>query len=401
MRGVVVLAPVLALFTSAASAQPFGPDTRLLMPDGPLRGSPRIMGLGGAFTGLADGAEGVIRNFAAIAHGDPRATSELSADAGFALHFLPPWAARDSDWDNDGLRDARPGALTGFLGQQVVYGVGTLRYRWVGLALGIDAQNFVSETPLGGFNLSLFHLFGGVGVSLLDGALLLGAGVESTHGVFAYLENRGLKDTAHYRGFGFTAGVLWRPANADYRAGLSFHSVGNAPLLRGNEEMGGYVLPGGVVSPARVSVGGSVALGEGGLRLNSTGPNRSTPGKPEPRFTRWLVSAQVDVSLPVRGAATVDAFLGQHERAPLAAGNQPTVTPRLGAERELLEGLFRLRAGTYLEPALVPTGQPRPHLTFGYEAFLFWIAGIPVGFGLSLDLARDYKNLSAGFELWR
>ena len=57
----------LLVLAHAAQAQPFTADKRLLLSEGVLRGSPRLLGIAGAFVGVAEGAEGITRNPAAAA----------------------------------------------------------------------------------------------------------------------------------------------------------------------------------------------------------------------------------------------------------------------------------------------------------------------------------------------
>lgn len=401
MRGLLLLSWLTA---TAAAAQGLSPGTRLLVPTGITRGGPRVLGLAGAYVGISEGAEGAVRNPAAAAAKPPSFAHEVSFDFGFALHFLPPWAVQDSDWDNDGRLDQAPDTPYTYLGTQVAYGVASLQYRAIGIAAGFDVQNAIANTPPGGYSVALGHLFGALGVSLWDDSLLLGAGVESTQALLFYFENRRLARTLSYGGAGPSFGFLWRPANEDYRVGASYWPARTAPLTSAHTPLGALAAPDAVVSPGRVLLGASWALGSTGRHYNITGREGWTPlpqtGLLSSAMTKVLISAQLDVTLPVRDAVTVTGFLSQQAEAASRASDRFTFTPRLGLEQEVLPDLLRLRLGGFLEPPLVPTGLLRPHLTFGFEAYILPLFGQRLGVGLALDFAYRYANLTITYVLW-
>ncbi len=407
MRSFVTLGLLVSL---TAAAEPFTPDRRLLLSEGVLRGSPRLLGIAGAFVGVAETAEGITRNPAAAASKDPRFERELNFDFGAAMHFLPPWAVSEQDWDNDGRPDQAEGGPLEALGTQVIYLAGSVQYKNVGFGIGADLQNFVARTPQGGFNLGLLHTFASVAGSFWEDQILIGLGLETTHSIFGYFENRALSDRLGYHGYGVQFGGLWRPKDEDYRVGFAFRPqvVGKPDTQR--ERIGGLQPFSAVIAPARVSVGGSWALGSTGRHYNITGKDGWGPTDPEPdgtpRFTpamtKWLITTQLDVFMPVGGATNVTAFLEQGAGVDAqVAGNQVAFQPRVAVEKEILEERLRLRLGGYLEPALVPSGSLRPHLTYGGEVYLFQLGTQRISFGLSFDLAQQYQNLSVAFLVWK
>src|SRR5688572_23546661 len=94
MKRSFFLVAATSLLASAAVAQPFDSSRRLLLTEGTLRGSPRLMGIAGAFVGIAEGGEGITRNPAAAANPDARFEGDFSYDLGGTLHFLFPWSVR-------------------------------------------------------------------------------------------------------------------------------------------------------------------------------------------------------------------------------------------------------------------------------------------------------------------
>lgn len=413
MRSLLLAALVVSL---SASAQTFSPDQRLLLTEGVLRGSPRLMGLSGAYVGIAEGAEGQTRNPAAVAQKDPRFEHDFNVDFAGTMHFLFPGSVRSQDWDNDGLPDQTgpAGGDFNFLGSQVVYSTVSIQYKAVGLGVGFDVQNFQSQfgPNRDGANLGLAHIFGSLGVSLWDDNVVLGFGVESSHAWLGYFSNRSLQDQLAYHGWGYQFGALWRPKDKDYRLGLAFKPATIAAPTRETTNVGPLLTFKDAVAPGRLSLGGSWALGSGGRTYNIT--NRAglieTGEKDEnglPVFsaamTKWLISLQLDVLLPQKNATTVAGFLAQETGEPPAyvAGDRVAFLPRLGIEKEVWADHFRIRGGGYLEPALVESGTMRPHVTVGGELYLFKVGPQRLSLGLSFDFARLYQNLSVAILVWK
>lgn len=451
MRRLVLCAWLL--FAAPVLAQPFEGSQRLLLTEGTVRGSPRLMGLAGAFVALADGAEGIPRNPAAAAMQHPSFDGDFHWDFAGTFHFLPPWATREQDWDNDGRADQASAGPFNFLGTQVIYAFGSLQYKSVALGLGLDVQNFLAVTRLEGDpieyydNVSLTHLYASLAGSFWRDQLLVGLGVESSHAFLGFAEQPPgnflpnlPKDTMGFHGWGVQLGAVYRPENDDWRVGVSYKPQVTALPFVARETFGaGKVAPSAVAVPGRLSLGGAIALGRG-RHLNITSPGgwvprddppppavegpqgahaSGKPGEPAPSkgpppppvltsaMMKWLFTAQLDVFFPVQGATLVASFLEQPAIDAVPAGYQVSIQPRLGIEKELFMDLLRLRLGGYLEPPMT-SGLPggvrptvRPHLTFGFELGLFKLGNERVSFGLSFDFASMYQNLSFGFLVWK
>ena len=88
-----------------ALAQDVHPERLYLNPSGVLLGSTRVTALGGAFVGVAEGAEGFTSNLAALAHRSHRL--DRAWDVGFTASWLdlPFVTPARQDLDNDGTRD--------------------------------------------------------------------------------------------------------------------------------------------------------------------------------------------------------------------------------------------------------------------------------------------------------
>ncbi len=429
IRLVTPLLPLLLLGLGfSARAQTFTRDKRLLLQEGVLRGSPRVLGIAGAFVSVAEGAEGITRNPAAAASKDPHFEHDFNVDFGAAIHFLPPWGVKDQDWDNDGRLDqvdnaGQGGPVFNYLGTQVLYLAGSIQYKSIGLGLGVDVQSYVTKSMLPGqdfesyFNLDLVHAFGSLAGSFWDDQVLIGLGLESSSAGFIFLDPQpgllpAVKDSLGYHGWGIQLGALWRPVDEDYRLGFSFRPQTTGEPTSQKDLIGGFIPFKEVVAPARLSLGASWALGSSGRHYNITsreGWSRLDEPNPDgsPAFsaalTRWLFTTQLDVFFPVSNATNASSFLEQNIGTPtLSAGTHLSFEPRAAIEKELIEDRFRLRLGGYLEPPLVATAPlVRPHITFGGEVYLFKLGPQRISFGLSFDMAHYYQNLSVAFLVWK
>lgn len=407
----------LVLLPALAGAQGFSSSQRIILSEGTLRGSPRIMGLAGAWTGLAEGAEGIPRNPAAPAMKDSK-QEDFSWDVGGTMHFLFPWSTKEQDWDNDGSVDQASAAQRQFLGSQVLYSFGALRYKNVGFGAGFDIQNFLAKQQVDGeaferyHTLALTHIFAVLSVRFWSDQIALGAGIESTHAFIGYAEQPTgdwlptPKDSMGFHGWGVLVGGVFRPENGNWRVGFSYKPALSAAPFKSRSEIGGLAAPSGVEVPGRLMLGGAIALGPG-RALNITSKDGwalKDPDDPKspriPSMMKWLILAQVDIVFPVQNAATPGAFFGQAPAVP--AGNRVSFQPRLAVEKELFPELLRLRLGGYLEPPINEFGPAvRPHLTFGFEVGLFKLGGERFSFALSFDFANLYQNLSVGIVVWK
>lgn len=117
-----------------------------------------------------------------------------------------------------------------------------------------------------------------------------------------------------------------------------------------------------------------------------------------------LLSASMVVTGPVTRGVGVEGFLQQQLQQ---SGQNAVISPRLGAETEIIPNWLKLRGGTYLEPTRFETSTPRAHSTLGFEAkVLPWTV-----FGLYpddnqwrisgfVDLANNYFSWGGSIGVW-
>lgn len=404
-RCLVVLALLLA---PSAHAQPVPPrEERLYLAPSALLGSARVVALGGAYVGVAEGAPGSLSNLAALAHRGP--DLDRAWDAGLTLSWLdlPVGNPASRDLDNDGEADDAPEVSHLVGGLLLQYG----RYG-AGFNLRRSARAYCT-TPLcdpqarirAAFTTSLFA----GAMSFARDELALAFGLYAAEATL-----RQLGETQTYRGVGLAVDLLYRPLRRPYRLGVVVRpevvatwrprDAGQLPFLAGRR------LFSAVVSPGVLSAGVSYRLGPGSEHYNRLSPaarrelvreghaDELPPEPPPGPAGPWMIAAQLDLVSAASEAVPLAAFTSEAE--PERVGGWLALQPRVAVEHETWPGRLRLRLGAWAEPSAFPDHLPRPHGTGGFELFLFrwWEDWALSG---SFDVARRYGNVGLSLGFWR
>jgi hypothetical protein len=384
---------------------------------GPITGSPRFIGLGGAFVALAEDSEGVALNPASDAVRLPYSWSQL--DYGFGIDFaIGAWLPKNDFYNqpSDGNVDQST-ALFGSVHANVYY-------QHFGLGLAAEAQSNATSRPdkQQGVTSSLGANFGVVHASVAygfgDGQLLVGAGPRIIGMSF---DSGASSNALSSAGIGYEAGVIFKPIVGQYRLGVAVKSAIDATL------------PGGAAEPDKLHVPWEVAVGVayqfGARPLNppfvtakkyaasglpaNVDPTKAQIQKAEDElFERYqrlshrylLVSAELKLVERTAGGG----FQGYwDENAKTSSASDPLLSPRLGLESEVIKHHLRLRAGSYYEPPLAVGATGRVHGTGGFDVRLFrWdVFGLLDRFdywqlSVAGDGARSYLNTAFSIGFW-
>jgi len=411
MKSALVVAGAL-LAAPVAWAQDEVPEAtrpeRLYVNSGVLMGSSRVVALGGAYVGIAEGVAGFNSNLAALAHRSPKLDRDWDVGVTLSWLDLPLAKARGKDLDNDGLPDDAPETL------QLLGGV-LLQYRNFGLGFSLRNYqvgycNTVHCDPKDLLRVSLLQTALAGAVALGRDEFILGLGIYSAQAVFTHQSEGNWR----YGDTGLALDVLYRPQGRPYRLGVSVRpevvgawrrAAGQVPFLAGRQ------LYSAVVSPAVLSLGVSWRLGEGAERYNQLSPAARRQLLEGEHFSeippedtaeglagRWLISAQADFISRTENAVSVHSFTALTE--PTKVGASGMLQPRVGVEHETWPGRLRTRLGAFIEPSPFAEHLPRPHLTGGFELFLFrywedW------ALTASFDASRRYSNFGISVGFWR
>jgi hypothetical protein len=408
---VAVAALIAAPAAWAQEEPPVEPrPERLYFNPGSLLGAARVVALGGAYVGLAEGASGFPTNLAALAHRSP--SLEKDWDLGVTLSWLdlPFTGGRKRDLDNDGRPDESEDnrqLLAGLLLQYKRFGLG--------FALRNSAVSYCATVACAGdaerirVSLTQSVLAGAVAFGQDD--FILALGLYAAQASFR-LSSGG--EDIRYGDTGVEVGMLYRPHGRAWRLGLTVRPEVIADLRGDASEapvLAGRPLFGAVAAPAVLSLGATWRFGEGAERYNRLSPaarrqllveGDALPVPAEEPLGapagRWLLSAQVDLISGVDNAVPVRSFASTAE--PDRVGRTAEFAPRVGVEHDTVPGMIRLRAGVYAEPSPFDGRPARPHVTGGFEVFVlrYWEDWALTA---SFDLARRYTNVGLSVGFWR
>lgn len=382
---------------------------------GPITGSPRRIGLGGAFVAIADDTEGVAINPAATAVRLPYSFQDWNL--GFGVNIgIGAWLPKNDVYNqgdtakNDDAKADRSNALFGSVALLV-------NYRHFGVGVSAEAQRNAAsraqqtqgiDTNFAA-NFGMVHLNSAYG--FWDGQLLLGAGPRLIGMSFDRASSSSMLGTA---GVGYEAGVLVKPLHQQFRVAAAVKSPVNARL---NAEPG--------AAASTVHVPWEVALGfayQFGFRpLN---PRFVSAREVAKRVTRHEHPSdaeldQAEQQLFADYQARERRYLLVSSELSLIQGGGPVglsgqtamdkavISPRVGLESEVVPHHLRLRGGTYYEPALIAGTHSRVHATGGLDVKLFeWsVFGLMSPFdywqlSLGADGARNYLNTAISIGFW-
>lgn len=420
----------------------------------------RILGLGGAYAGVAEGVDGVASNVAAPGVRSAYSASHVDYDLTASVYF--PGSFASTDFENRGALPRGDASASDFL-----YGNAgaMLQVGPLGAALTFDATSYTLKSPSGNVvNVRVLRADALVAWAFFHYQLVAGVGVS---GVTMNLASS-ILPLAPPSGIAPEAGLLLRLDGQPWRVGVSARAPVSGGVSGDQASESGKILPSSVVSPGQIEVGFALQLGPRPLNPGWTDPSselaplreriqgqrderrskadaelQKTPEGPareslrrrldeterairrvedaridaeeqrireeaEARYGNWprpklLVVADAVVTAPVGDAVAISSFLDQKLEP---YGRSWTVSPRLGFEGEPFPDRFKLRFGTYLEPSLFDGGSARQHFTFGGDLKLFdWdLFGVlkrtTWQLSFATDLAPRYSNWGVSLGVW-
>lgn len=337
------------------------------------QGSSRVLGMGGAFTGVADDWNAVIFNPAGLVFAPSWAS--LGSDRNHVYNL-------ESDLNNDGLRDGVPNDYFSYAGalqlsERLALGFGYSSpyfgfFEFSGLNAGFT-ETRRAELSLRSYDLAL-------GVRLLKSLSFgfTGQWIRQEQNYEFFSTNPAsarqavsTKDTKPT----FKLGMMFKPSES-FSMGLSFQPQLTYHVESGlNAPLNGVNWFRSTVRPAKVSLGTSI--------------------KPT---DHWIIGVDVDTFMPVGDAVMVGSELVTgFKRA--SVRDEVQVVLRGGTEWHLLDTKILdiyLRGGIYHEPSRIVGGVGRMHKTvgIGLRPLIFLIEA-------AIDDAPDYLNavFGIGFSL--
>ncbi len=397
----ILLAATLVTTSATARAQD---QLNIDFFQGPLVSSGRVVGMGGAFVSVAEGADAHLVNPASLAIRYPYAADEWF-DWDYAISFRSDSFKEGSiDLDRSGRAGGYDRSLLFQLGVNIKLGRLGIGVHAQGQTYELDAE-FVDRTKTYRYAQTVFGL--GVGYAFLDGDL--------TAGVFAPVVRSQVTDpdtgTVTLEESDIVVGAVFAPHGKQYRFGGAFRGEAIGRITTGsNEDQTGFVddagtlgalrVPNGVVIPWELSAGFSWMFGPRDYNPLPSFGEWTYLGLERPDRLRerkyLLLSADIVLTGPSKDSIGVQAWLQNEVQQ---SGKQASFSPRVGAEAEIWKDVLVVRTGSYYEPSRFEATSGRVHATAGFDLFLLDLLWQWKG-NFVLDVADDYVNWGVGVGFW-
>jgi hypothetical protein len=398
-RAVAIAALIGLALPGRAEGQEFEPitdrDYSLDLYTGGIVGSVRMIGMGGTSVGFAEGSVGTLSNAASAA---VRRTTKSGTWA-WDFHLDAQTAAFASDFDNNGLEDtddfSSAIATAGLIIQYREWGFGLVAATQRTRIVEDDGDDSTEDRVLEP-NAIVGKLV--VARAFHDQEHTVGGGIR--FGSLAFTRPAGVVGDVKMFSVtnpGLEGGYMWRPPGTSLRLGgaLALPISGGTVAVDTCDPLNceGYILPERVEVPWIVSGGAA-------YRLAATPWNKKVDTKFRDELA-LLVAADLVMTGWVPDGHGVEAF-ARHQLQ--RSGLDLALSPRLGAEAELIPGWLRLRLGTYWEPPRFPGVDGRLHGTAGVDIRLFGFTVFDRQYRLRISLTADraprYGNGGVSIGFW-
>lgn len=386
---------------------------------GPITGSTRLIGMGGAFVAIAEDTEGVAINPASVAVRVPHSWTPWSFGFGVDIAIGAILPQDESNSSASETQEIEQNAA--FFGSVAAL----LNYRHAGFGISAEAQRNaatrqdraqgITPTDLAA-DFGIVHTNAGYG--FLQGQLLLGLGARiigvsfDRHSGGSGLSNAGL---------GLELGVMIKPLFSQFRLAAAFRSSIEAslPAAPGEPDSTMHV-------PWEAALGFAYQFGQRPLNPPFTtardharrlAPERKPTEDELKRAKRdlfenyqrvqrryVLISGELAMLEGGGDRVSIGQYWGDSDEQ---TSSRPVLSPRLGVESEVVAHVLRLRAGSYYEPSRTADSEDRLHGTAGLDVRLFrWnVFGLADPFdywrlSLAADAAREYLSTAFSIGFW-
>lgn len=373
-----VLGVMLVAGAAAAQAR-----TRVDFHQGPVVSSGRVIGLGGAYIAVAEGADAQIVNPAAYAIRPAHAVDDWF-DWDVALSWFNIGAKDDIDLDQSG-RGAFEDAQLLQLGFNLKFG----RHGF-GLLVAQQAYRISRQLDESDEALEYGQLIPSIGYAYAWDEWTFGAAIIGSN---AQIKRPGQEPFARLNGGGLLLGAVYHHPESPWRFGATLRSRTVGAEFEGDAQALNDLVPEEIVLPWSLSFGVARMWGERTFNPRA----RYGAGEPTPRSGRryLMVTADIVFTGPADQAIAAQAFL--------EADSEPIDIPasaslHAGVESEVFANRLVLRAGSYYEPYRPDPTRGRLHGTAGADLRFEW--GWQWKLGTVIDVAPDYLNFGLGVGFW-
>ena len=372
-----------ALLWCASSAAQEG--TRVDLHSGPVISSGRVIGLGGAFLAVAEGADSQLINPAAYTMRPPHTVDDWF-DWDFALSWFDIGARDGIDLDQSGRAAFEDAQLL-----QVGF---NLKFGRHGFGLIVAQESYTISRTIDGVDQQLVYgqVVPSFGYAYAWDTFTLGVSLVGSNAEISRARDQ--DPFAELTGAGFLLGGVYHVPESPWRFGATLRTQSVGKNFRGDTEAVNTLVPGAIVLPWSVSIGAARMWGARTFNpLNSYGDGQpATLG----RGRYLMATADLVLTGPTADAVTAQAFLDADSQS---QDIPASLSVHAGAEAEVIADRLRVRTGTYYEPDRLAPLEGRWHITGGADLGFEW--GWKWRLGAVFDAADAYLNLGVGLGLWR
>lgn len=359
---------------------------------GPVISSGRVLGMGGAFTGVGEGADGHLANPVAFAF-----RAAPFAHDWFDYDFTASWLNLSSDDRVDFDQSGEQSTATIERAQNFNLGF-NLKFGRHGLGVHTRIQRYATRLDWQGSEsvAEIEQSLGGLGYATVVDAdrLWLGALLYGSNAKLLIDGTELLKVSTASLGALF--GALYAPPGSPWRVGATYRTKRWGTQLDQQVVTPGRSTIDGLVVPWQIAAGVSYMLGPRQYNVRPTFGEKPPPQGPSPRRYTLLSADLVLTGKAPDGALGLTSFATEDPRP---SGQYLDIALRLGGEAEIVDGVLILRGGAYFEPDRFAPADGRLHLTGGWDIHigqLIWDWEV----SLAIDWAPDYLNWGLGVGLW-
>lgn len=376
---------------------------------GPVLASSRVTGMGGAYIGVAEDANGHMVNPASF-------TVRQFHNA--VKHFAFGMALNVNTIAGGG-RTHQLSSLDTDFNSSTNTNIG-FNLKWGGFGIGVHlvSQDYdvnypqlvsgLEETSRRG---ELNQSLGGLGIAHSFGrdALAIGMMLQTAQVRLTAWDRTDTEQfTQTLRQNNLLFGVLYKPHGERFRIGATLRTPSFGPTQEGDQPPDLVpIQPEAAAAPWEIGIGGSWVFGPRvrnvpALYLRKPARQRLREEGysvvPPPAYRRYvMVAADLIAIGKTPDAVSSISYLTQRLES---AGDDVDFALRLGVESEVIQNWLQVRAGTYWEPSRVAGVSGRLHGTGGFDV------KIPLGnltdlrVGPALDAADQFFRFSVGLGFW-
>lgn len=348
----------------------------------PVVNSNRVIGLGGAFVGIAEGADGHTYNPASFASRYSH-TRDQRWDWDWALYWLN--LPNDAHQDFDSIDSQASSAFHLGLGVDI-------KYSFFGVGLHGYTSDYQFWAEDDNFNISQTVGIIGAAITIPKLQLTLGAARNSGSGDVS-VDNELVVD---FEGSGGSFGALYFPSSLPFRVGINFRLAQSDDEIPFSE--GSYLFdkPSSITQPAELTVGGSWMLWEKNYNPKHTFGDVDAEGEAKIIRRRYVLIA-TDLVTTFKSQEDAQSITTIIDGIKRRSGEVVNLAIRLGVESEVWENRLKLRTGYYQQPSRLDSS-PYHHFTAGADLRI--TLGLDWKLNTVVDVSKDYLNFGLGVGLW-